>query len=205
MAEASNATADSAPADIAPAEPQARNVIYCGVCTLPPEYCEFGGTVKKCEEWLKANHPDMHTHIHSEEALTTPLTTLSLSAQKRAEKDSQKKQAKAEAAEARLHEKKKSAKVLIKRVERSKRKYVTAISGLEAHGLDLKKVAKELGKRFATGSSVTKVPSGGEEIVVQGDLSDEVYEWITGTYEDVPERNIECVEDKKKKASGGPA
>jgi density-regulated protein len=95
--------------------------------------------------------------------------------------------------------------VLIKRVERSKRKYVTAISGLEAHGLELKKVAKELGKKFATGSSVTKVPSGGEEIVVQGDLSDEVYEWITEMYEDVPEDNIECVEDKKKKASGGPA
>ncbi|KAI9776588.1 MAG: Translation machinery-associated protein 22 [Geoglossum umbratile] len=200
MAEASNASADSAPA-----ESQARNVIYCGVCTLPPEYCEFGGTVKKCEEWLRANHADMHTRIYSEEALAAPLTALSLSAQKRAEKDSQKKQAKAEAAEARLHEKKKSAKVLIKRVERSKRKYVTAVSGLEAHGLELKKVAKELGKKFATGSSVTKVASGGEEIVVQGDLSDEIYDWITGTYEDVPEDNIECIEDKKKKGSGGPA
>lgn len=30
------------------------------------------------------------------------------------------------------------------------------MSGLEAHGLDLKKVAKEWGKKFATGSSVTK-------------------------------------------------
>lgn len=50
-----------------------------------------------------------------------------------------------------------SSKVLIKRVERNKRKYVTAVSGLEAHGLDLKKVAKDFGKKFATGSSVTKV------------------------------------------------
>ena len=37
--------------------------------------------------------------------------------------------------------------VYIKRVERNKRKYVTAISGLEAHGMDLKKVAKEFGKK----------------------------------------------------------
>ena len=37
---------------------------------------------------------------------------------------------------------------------------MTAVSGLEAHGLDLKKVAKEWGKKFATGSSVTK--SAGE-------------------------------------------
>jgi density-regulated protein DRP1 len=201
---------------------------------LPPEYCEFGGTVKKCEEWLKTSHPDMHARIYSEgvsfsihpthnahpnatqlltypsqptEALATTLSTLSVDAQKRAEKDSLKKQAKAEAAEAREHEKKMSAKVLIKRVERSKRKYVTAISGLEAHGLELKKVAKELGKKFATGSSVTKVPSGGEEIVVQGDLSDEIYDWITGAYGDIPEDNIDCIEDKKKKGAGagGPA
>ena len=50
-----------------------------------------------------------------------------------------------------------SSKVLVKRIERNKRKYVTAVSGLEAHGLDLKKVAKDFGKKFATGSSVTKV------------------------------------------------
>lgn len=37
--------------------------------------------------------------------------------------------------------------VYIKRVERNKRKYVTAVSGLEAHGMDLKKVAKEFGKK----------------------------------------------------------
>ena len=30
-------------------------------------------------------------------------------------------------------------------MERNKRKFVTAVSGLEAHGLDLKKVAKEFG------------------------------------------------------------
>lgn len=131
------------------------------------------------------------------------MATLSVDAQKRAAKDAQKKEAKAAAAEARDHEKKMSAKVLIKRVERNKRKYVTAVSGLEAHGLDLKKVAKDFGKKFATGSSVTKTASGGEEIVVQGDLSDEIYDWITETYGDIPEENVDCIEDKKKKGAGG--
>jgi len=77
------------------------------------------------------------------------------------------------------------------------------VSGLEAHGLDLKKVAKDFGKKFATGSSVTKTASGGEEIVVQGDLSDEIYDWITETYGDIPEENVDCIEDKKKKGGGG--
>ena len=128
------------------------------------------------------------------------MATLSVDAQKRAAKDAAKKESKALAAETREAERKQAAKVLIKRIERNKRKYVTAVGGLEAHGMDLKKVAKELGKKFATGSSVTKTASGGEEIVVQGDLSDEIYDFVTERWPEIPEDNVDCVEDKKKKA-----
>ena len=79
------------------------------------------------------------------EAITASLSTLSVDAQKRAEKDAKKKEAKAAAAESREKEAREQAMVYIKRVERNKRKYVTAVSGLEAHGMDLKKVAKEFG------------------------------------------------------------
>ena len=61
----------------------------------------------------------------------------------------------------------------------------------------------DLGKKFATGSSVTKVPSGGEEIVVQGDVSEEIEEFLLEKYPVIPEDNIELVEDKKKKAGAG--
>ncbi|KAF2201444.1 density-regulated protein DRP1 [Delitschia confertaspora ATCC 74209] len=186
---------------MAEVESHAKHVVYCGVCTLPPEYCEFGGTVKKCEEWLKQNHPDMHEKLWSQEALTQNLSTLSVEAQKRAEKDSQKKAAKAASAEAKAAEQRATSKVLIKRIERNKRKYVTAVQGLEAFGLDIKKVAKDFGKKFATGSSVTKIPGGGEEITVQGDLSDDIFDFVVETYKEVPEDNVECIEDKKKKAA----
>lgn len=76
---------------------------------------------------------------------------------------------------------------------------MTAISGLEAFGLDIKTVAKALGKKFATGSSVTKIASGGEEITVQGDLSEDVEEWLCENFPELPGENIERVEDKKKK------
>lgn len=89
----------------------------------------------------------------------------------------------------------------IKRVERNKRKYVTEVSGLELFGLDLKKVAKEFGKKFATGSSVTKTAAGGEEITVQGDVSDDIFDWLTENHEEIPEDNIEQIEDKKKKSA----
>jgi len=77
------------------------------------------------------------------------------------------------------------------------------VSGLEAFGLDLKKVAKDFGKKFATGSSVTKLPNGGEEIVVQGDCSDEIEEFLIEKYKEIPEDNIELIEDKKKKSGAG--
>lgn len=60
-------------------------------------------------------------------------------------------------------------------------------------------MAKELGKKFATGSSVTKIPSGGEEIVVQGDVSEDLEEFLLDKYEEIPEDNIELVDEKKKK------
>jgi len=64
-------------------------------------------------------------------------------------------------------------------------------------------VAKDLGKKFATGASVTKVASGGEEIVVQGDVSEEIEEFLLEKYGVIPEDNIELVEDKKKKKDTG--
>ncbi|EAW13580.1 putative RNA binding protein Tma22 [Aspergillus clavatus NRRL 1] len=183
-------------------ESKLKQIVYCGVCTLPPEYCEFGGTAKKCEEWLKDNHEETYQRLYSEEALSSNLSTLSVSVRERAAKDAAKKEAKAALAEARDAERKAAAKVQIKRVERNKRKHVTVITGLEVHGLENKKVAKELGKKFATGSSVTKSPAGVEEITVQGDVSEDVQEWLLEVYgKELPESNIELVEDKKKKSS----
>jgi len=136
------------------------------------------------------------------EAIEQNMSALSVDAQKRAEKDAQKKAAKAATAEAKAQEQRATSKIIIKRIERNKRKYVTAVQGLESFGLDIKKVAKDFGRKFATGSSVTKIPGGGEEITVQGDLSDDIQDYITDTYKDIPEDNIELIEDKKKKAAG---
>lgn len=127
-----------------------------------------------------------------------------MDAQKRAERDAQKKAAKAEAAEARESERRASSKVVIRRVERNKRKFVTEVSGLELFGVDMKKCAKEFGKKFATGASVTKNAAGtGEEVTVQGDVADEIFDWILEHHKCIPEDNVEIMEDRKKKGGGG--
>lgn len=80
-------------------------------------------------------------------------------------------------------------------------------------GVDLKKAAKLLAQRFATGASVSKNPQGLEEITVQGDVSDDILEIIEeandgkGTaalvscFKAVPVDNVEQTEDKKKKGT----
>ena len=73
-------------------------------------------------------------------------------------------------------------------------------------GVDLKKAAKLFAQKFATGSSVTKNPQGQDEIVVQGDVSDEILDMISdqvGVLKGVPEDNVRLVEDKKAKKGEG--
>lgn len=93
------------------------------------------------------------------------------------------------------------SQITIKRIERTKRKHVTAISGLEQFSIDLKKAAKQLAGKFATGSSVAKNPQGLEEVVVQGDVAEEVKEMIEkgeGVLKGIPVGAVKIVEDKKK-------
>jgi len=85
--------------------------------------------VKKCQDWLQKNDEDLYERLWSEDALAAATSSLSVDAQKRAEKDAHKKALKAEAAEAKQAATIKSSKVIIKRVERNKvRHYSSAIS-----------------------------------------------------------------------------
>jgi len=72
--------------------------------------------------------------------------------------------------------------VVIKRIERGKRKYVTAIANLQTFDVDVKKAAKTLANKFARGASVTKTVEGKDEIVVQGDLVDEIEEFVVENF-----------------------
>ncbi|KAI0782586.1 density-regulated protein DRP1 [Abortiporus biennis] len=172
------------------------------VCTFPLEYCEFGSSFTKCKDRLKADDPDLYEKYYSEEALQAKLGTLSLEAQNKLEKDTAAKEAKAEKKADAAMKKKMASQITIKRIERNKRKHVTAIHGLEAFDVDLKKVAKQFAQKFATGASVTKNPQGQDEIVVQGDVSSEILEMIedgVGLLKGVPKDNVVQVEEKKKK------
>ncbi|KAJ7209408.1 translation initiation factor SUI1 [Mycena rebaudengoi] len=161
------AAADADPDAPPPPEPVAPlEVLYCSVCTYPPEYCEFGASLTRCKEWLQEEHSALFIRYYSDEALQTKVGTLSLEAQSKLEKDTAKKEAKAEAKKDAALKKQMASQVTIKRIERNKRKHITSVHGLEAFNIDLKKAAKQFSTKFATSASVTKNAAGVEEIVV---------------------------------------
>ncbi|KAG5518516.1 hypothetical protein PMAC_002912 [Pneumocystis sp. 'macacae'] len=182
---------------------KAKDVLYCGVCSFPPEYCEYGNSSKKCMKWLEKNYIDFYNKLYSEEIMLIKQENMTLEEKMKMEEDIRKKNAKEDAKDEKKMRKNMSSKVVIKRIERNKKKYVISIQGLELFAIDIKKAAKLFGKKFATGSSVIKNASGYDELVVQGDYIDEIYNYIIETYPEaryiIPETNIDCVRDKQKK------
>ncbi|RHZ78338.1 hypothetical protein Glove_166g233 [Diversispora epigaea] len=175
----------------------AKQMIYCGVCTLPPEYCEFGLTPEKCKKWVQEKHTDLYENLYSQ-TLAEKLGKTTLESKPSNEAEDRKKAKEAAKIEREL-QKKMASKVIITRIARNKRKCVTSIYGLENFDIDLKKASKTFATKFACGSSVVKNNQGNDEIVVQGDVSDDLYDFILETWPDVPEENVELTEEKKSK------
>ncbi|KAF7722186.1 Translation machinery-associated protein 22 [Apophysomyces ossiformis] len=173
---------------------------------MPFEYCEFSGTQEKCKQWLKDNYEDIHEALYNASEVTEGVKALTVEdtagegkSDRTVVKD---KSARLEAKLERENKKKMSTRVTIKRVERTKRKCITTIHGLDVFDVDLKKAAKMFANKFACGSSVAKNNQNQDEIVVQGDFSDELHEMILANWPHVPEDNIDIVEEAKKKKGG---
>lgn len=184
-----------------------REVVYCGVCSYPPEYCEFTGKLKRCKVWLNENHPDLFAKLYPEDAdvsaVGTKLAESSIGEEReeKLENDLLKLQKKQENREQRELAKKLSSKVILKREARTKRKFIIAISGLEVFEIDMKKLAKTFASKFATGCSVSKNAEKKEEIVIQGDVLEAVEVYIHQLLEEKGLKNVkvEVVDTKKKK------
>ncbi|KAJ2342526.1 Translation machinery-associated protein 22 [Coemansia erecta] len=178
-----------------------KTVLYCAVCSMPPEYCEYSPSRKKCEQWLEDAHPKVHERLYGDKAIADKMAMTTLSEEKEAKEAAkmEKAEMKSEARMARELEAKMSSKVVIKRVERSKRKCVTTIFGLQVFGIDLKSTAKMFAGHFACGGTVAKNPQGQDEVVVQGDFAQEIMDIILAKFPKVPRENVEIAPEEKKK------
>lgn len=82
----------------------------------------------------------------------------------------------------------------MQRAPRGKNKSVTVVKGMQTFGIDLKLASKFFAGRFACGSSVT----GADEIVIQGDVKDELFDIIPEKWKDIPEETIVDLGDVKR-------
>lgn len=156
----------------------AHQTTYCGVCTLPVEFCEFGKTFKKCKAWLQDDNLEKFNELYGSNVTNT--SSLSSEVENKISSSLAKMQLKEERKQEREAENLKNSKILIKRIPRTKHKHIVAISNLEILGndIDLKKIAKTFASKFATGSSVSKNAEKKDEIVIQGDVAEEVEDYL---------------------------
>eukprot|EP01039_Chlorochromonas_danica_P004470 gene4470-4896_t len=167
-------------------------VRYCPVCSLPPEYCEFGSCFDKCLPWIVENCPE----VLSEEVLARALGNVSLEEGKTAaaageatETTEEKKKPRGAGAAAPRKAAVMQTKIVIARVQRQKRKYITAVAGLETiPDLKIKDAAKLFGRKFSSGASVSEAQGGGQkEVVIQGDVCFDLPNILISEYKVAPE------------------
>ncbi|CAI9100593.1 OLC1v1037722C1 [Oldenlandia corymbosa var. corymbosa] len=167
-------------------KPQPVQVLYCGVCSLPPEYCEFGPDFEKCKPWLIQNAPDVYPDLLKEgdakeaDKVSDKLQSTSISGGSSTSNPGEVKRLPGGKVK-----KKEKQEIIIEKVTRNKRKCITTVKGLELFGVKLSDASKKLGKKFATGASVVKGPTEKEQIDVQGDIFYDIVEFITDTWPDV--------------------
>ncbi|KAF2285135.1 hypothetical protein GH714_038777 [Hevea brasiliensis] len=177
-------------------KPQPLRVLYCPVCSLPAEYCEFGPDFEKCKPWLIQNAPDLYPDLikeaNAKEAnkVAEQLQSAGISSSggdgaSPSGGTSASKEEEVKRLPGGKIKKKERQEVVIEKVTRNKRKCITTVKGLDLFGVKLSDASKKLGKKFATGASVVKGPTEKEQIDVQGDISYDIVDFITETWPDV--------------------
>uniref|UniRef100_A0A2K5RQS7 Density-regulated protein n=1 Tax=Cebus imitator TaxID=2715852 RepID=A0A2K5RQS7_CEBIM len=150
-------------------------VLYCGVCSLPTEYCEYMSDVANCRQWLEKNFPNEFANLTVE---NSPKQETGISeGQGTAGEEEEKKKQK------RGRRKDLTRKVTIANIPRAKKKHVTTVCGLATFEIDLKEAQRFFAQKFFCSASVT----GEDEIIIQGDFTDDIIDVGDDSVEDLGE------------------
>ena len=154
-------------------------VKYSPISGLPAEFCEYSATFKKELPWLRENAPE----VLSADQLEGNGEESSGAAEGGEEMSRRAAKKAVGASMAKESTKEKKVRVVIAKIQRQKRKFVTAVAGMDTiAGVKLKDAAKLFGKKFASGAAVSDTPSGAKEIVIQGDVNFDLVPLIIKEY-----------------------
>tara|TARA_B110000971_G_C19704704_1_gene361497 strand:- start:77 stop:607 length:531 start_codon:yes stop_codon:yes gene_type:complete len=93
--------------------------------------------------------------------------------------------------------------VMVTIKNRTKRKFIVNINGMEKFGVKLKDAGKKLSKKYACSATVTKNAMQQKEIVMSGNIGYDIAEVIHSLYDNIPIDAI-VVDMKKKKEKPKP-
>nr|ACO07925.1 Density-regulated protein [Oncorhynchus mykiss] len=155
-----------------------KKVQYCGVCSLPTEYCEYMPEPSKCRQWLEKNFPDVFARMSvGPVGNASKQDTGGVEVPLVGEEDEKKKQ-----------------KITIAKIPRAKKKYVTRVCGMNTFDIDLKEAQRFFAQKFSCGASVTAE----DEIIIQGDFTDDIIDVIQEKWPEVDDDSIEDLGEVKK-------
>uniref|UniRef100_A0A8C5UDJ0 Density-regulated protein n=1 Tax=Malurus cyaneus samueli TaxID=2593467 RepID=A0A8C5UDJ0_9PASS len=111
-------------------------VLYCGVCSLPTEYCEYMPDVTKCRQWLEKNFPDEFAKLTVENSPKQEAGVGEGQGNVGAGEEEEKKK------------QKRGGRGQIKQKKKTK-KYVTRVCGLATFEIDLKEAQRFFAQKFS--------------------------------------------------------
>lgn len=177
------------------------------------QYCEYYPDYEKCKAWLEKNLPDEFSKVKIGDDAPAATDDAGGEDKKKSQRRGGKGILKAKKVKADV-----VRKICVSRAPRGKKKSVTVVTGLSSFGLysfcvilhqnmiligfslcvsieiDLKVAAKFFGTKFACGSSVT----GDDEIVIQGDVKDDLFDIIPEKWPEIDEDSIDDLGDQKR-------
>jgi len=160
---------------------------YCGNCTVPFEFCEHYPDYEACKEWLSKNLPEQFERL-----------SMAASAAEAEGADGDEKKRQKRGGKGIVKAKKKEAeaekKIILSKAPRGKKKAVTVVEGLRTFGIDLKVASKFFSSKFACSSSVT----GEDEIVIQGDVKDDLFDILPEKWPEIDEDLIDDIGERKR-------
>ncbi|XP_075967827.1 density-regulated protein isoform X2 [Anarhichas minor] len=167
-------------------------VLYCGVCSLPTEYCEYMPEPAKCRQWLEKNFPDVFARMTVANAPNQDLG--SGEAPPAGEEEEKKKQKRGGRGQIKQKKKTLPQKITIAKIPRAKKKYVTRVCGMATFDIELKEAQRFFAQKFSCGASVTAE----DEIIIQGDFTDDIIDVIQEKWPEVDDDSIDDLGEVKK-------
>ncbi|KRY13480.1 Density-regulated protein [Trichinella patagoniensis] len=153
-------------------------------CSMPVEYCEYGPCPEKCREWLRDNLPKSFEEMTVKNT-DSDATTVT---------EEKKRQKRGGKGMAKVKKNTSAQPVTLATSSRGKNKFVTIVSGLSSYDINLKVASKVFSQKFACGSSVT----GDDEIVIQGDVKDDLMDLISEKWPQIDQDAIEDIGEARR-------